>query len=83
MMTMQLQSVDQTRATINDVARLAGVSIKTVSRVANQHQHVSDSTRLRVQQAIDKLRYEANPYARYLGTLRARKPVEQAPAVIG
>ncbi len=78
---MQLQSNDQARATISDVARLAGVSIKTVSRVANQHPHVRDSTRLRVQEAIAKLRYEANPYAQYLGTLRGRKPAEPAPAI--
>ena len=62
------------KATINDVALLAGVSIKTVSRVANGQPNVRETTRLRVQAAIDKLGYQANPYARYLGSLR--RPVD-------
>ncbi len=58
------------KATIGDVARLAGVSIKTVSRVANGLPHVRDITRNKVQRAIDKLEYIANPYAKHLGSLR-------------
>lgn len=56
------------KPTINDVAELAGVSIKTVSRVANKSPHVSDHTRQKVQQVIDQLEYRANPHAKLLGS---------------
>lgn len=58
------------RATISDVARLAGVSTKTVSRVANGEPNVRPKTRATVQAAINELGYVANPYARYLSSLR-------------
>jgi LacI family transcriptional regulator len=51
-------------ATITDVARLAGVSIKTVSRVVNNVPEVSPQTRLKVQQAIVELGYQPNAIAR-------------------
>lgn len=60
------------RATISDVAKLAGVSIKTVSRVTNGEPNVRPQTSARVEAAIRELRYVPNPYARYLGTLRGR-----------
>ncbi len=62
---------DPERATISDVARRAGVSIKTVSRVANGEPNVRPQTRATVQRAIDELGYVANPYARYLSLLRS------------
>ena len=43
------------RATIDDVASLAGVSIKTVSRVINKEANVREETRRKVERAIDKL----------------------------
>lgn len=57
-------------ATIVDVARRAGVSIKTVSRVANRQPNVRESTRSRVQQAIDELDYTPDPRARELALRR-------------
>ena len=57
-------------ATIADVARLAGVSIKSVSRVGNGAPNVREQTRARVQAAIDKLGYRPNLHARYLVSLR-------------
>ncbi len=63
------------RATIRDVARLAGVSAQTVSRVLNNHPDVSEQTRLRVQRAIAELRYRPNALARSL--------IKQASGVIG
>lgn len=53
-------------ATMQDVARLAGVSAKTVSNVVNDHPHVSAATRDKVQKAIEKLGYELNVTARNL-----------------
>lgn len=54
-----------------DVARLAGVSHQTVSRVVNNSPHVRESTRSRVQQAIRELGYRPNAAARTLVTRRA------------
>ena len=45
-----------TKATIDDVAELAGVSIKTVSRVVNREPNVRESTRDRVELAIAELK---------------------------
>ena len=59
------------RATIDDVASLAGVSIKTVSRVVNREPNVRESTREKVDQAIAQLKYRPNPSARNLASHRA------------
>jgi DNA-binding LacI/PurR family transcriptional regulator len=53
-------------ATLHDVARVAGVSFKTVSNVINNHPHVRDSTRARVEEAIAALGYRPNLTARSL-----------------
>jgi LacI family transcriptional regulator len=53
-------------STIKDVARLAGCSIKTVSRVINDEPHVTPETRTRVQAAIRTLGYAPNIAARRL-----------------
>ena len=47
--------------TIKDVAKLAGVSPSTVSRVCNGNPAISKDTRERVQQAMAELGYELNP----------------------
>jgi DNA-binding LacI/PurR family transcriptional regulator len=60
------------QATIFDVARLAGVSHQTVSRVLNDLPNVRASTRVRVEEAIKKLRYVPSPAARALVTRRSR-----------
>lgn len=51
---------------MHDVARLAGVSIKTVSNVINDYPHVRPDTRDRVLVAIDELDYRPNLSARGL-----------------
>ena len=56
--------------TINDVARLAGVSKKTVSRVINRSALLSDDTRTRVETVIAELGYVPNPQARALALRR-------------
>lgn len=60
------------QATIFDVARLAGVSHQTVSRVLNDLPNVRPSTRTHVEEAIKKLRYVPSPAARALVTRRSR-----------
>ena len=54
------------KATLEDVAREAGVSLATADRVANQREGVRDRTRARVEHAIDKLGYRANAAAKRL-----------------
>jgi len=54
------------KATINDVAKHAGVSIKTVSRVINNETSVRQLTREKVQQAVEELNYQPNLSARNL-----------------
>ena len=56
----------EARVTIRDVARLAGVGIKTVSRVINGEPNVSEHTAIRVRQAIAQLRWEPDIRARNL-----------------
>src|SRR3546814_3348910 len=58
------------RPTINDVARVAGVSKKTVSRVINRSPLLSGDTRERVEQVIADLGYIPNPQARALALRR-------------
>jgi LacI family transcriptional regulator len=59
-------------ATVYDVARVAGVSAMTVSRVINGNVHVSEATRDKVLAAIASLKYQVNQAARAarIGTLR-------------
>lgn len=52
--------------TIKDVAREAGVSITTVSRVLNQYADVNPKTRAKVLKVIEKLGYKPNTVARSL-----------------
>ncbi len=59
------------RSTIYDVAALAGVSPRTVSRVVNGEAGFGETTRLRVLQAIEKLEYRPNRLARALITRRS------------
>jgi DNA-binding LacI/PurR family transcriptional regulator len=55
-----------------DVARIAGVSHQTVSRVINDSTHVRPATRERVLAAMRQLDYRPNPVARALVTGRSR-----------
>ncbi|MCJ1702643.1 MULTISPECIES: LacI family DNA-binding transcriptional regulator [unclassified Rathayibacter] len=54
-----------------DVARLAGVSQQTVSRVVNGSDNVAADVRERVERAIAQLRYRPNPAARALANRRS------------
>lgn len=59
-------------ASLNDVAKLAGVSPRTVSNVVNDFVHVRESTRTRVLAAIEELGYRPNISARRLRQGRTR-----------
>ncbi|MGZ9899104.1 LacI family DNA-binding transcriptional regulator [Shewanella gaetbuli] len=56
------------KVTINDVAKYAGVSIKTVSRVTNKEPSVKQATIDKVNQAIKALNYQPNVAARNLAS---------------
>ncbi len=58
------------RITIRDVAREAGVSHQTVSRVINNHDKISVATRRRVEEAIRTLNFRPSRTARNLATQR-------------
>ncbi|MFL1898963.1 LacI family DNA-binding transcriptional regulator [Streptomyces tauricus] len=58
--------------TMADVARLAGVSHQTVSRVLGDHPNVRDETRAKVLHAIEEMGYRRNSSARALVTRRTR-----------
>ncbi|MFU8896760.1 MAG: LacI family DNA-binding transcriptional regulator [Gammaproteobacteria bacterium] len=60
------------KATIDDVAKLAGVSPKTVSRVVNREPNVRPATSAKVEKAIAALDYRPNQFARNLASHRSR-----------
>jgi len=57
--------------TIVDIARAAGVSIKTVSRVINQEEGVGAETRARVLEIVAAMGYRPNVSARSLSSRRS------------
>lgn len=59
------------RATIKDVSEIAGVSMKTVSRVLNKERYVSEETRLRVERAVEQLNFTPSVAARILAGKRS------------
>lgn len=60
------------RVTIRDVAREAGVSTKTVSRVVNKEPDVNPGTAARVSEVVERLNYRPNEVARRLKGRRSR-----------
>ena len=59
------------KPTINDVARLSGLSKKTVSRVLNDSPQVAEATRRKVDAVIKQLNYAPDPQARSLASKRS------------
>jgi len=57
---------DKSKTTIYDVAKMAGVSKQTVSRVINNRQDVSSDTRKRVKKIMDELNYHPSAIAQSL-----------------
>ena len=62
-----------TRNTISDVARAAGVSIKTVSRVLNKERYVREGTRAKVEAAMSALSFSPSQAARALAGHRSHQ----------
>lgn len=65
--------IKSARATIVDVAKLAGVSTMTVTRVIHKRENVSGTTRQKVQSAIESLGYAPNLAARALVGAKVRR----------
>lgn len=58
--------IQKKRVTIKDVAQAAGVSTQTVSRVMNKFSYVSEDTRQRVEEVVERLGYHPSTLARSL-----------------
>lgn len=68
-------------ATIQDVARSAGVSTATVSRVLSAPERVAEATRAKVRAAVSRLGYTPNLAAKTLRTLRTDKILVTVPDI--
>ena len=65
-------SLKNQQVTISQVAREAGVSLQTVSRVINNRQEITPKTREHVQEVIKRLGYQPNAIARSLSQRRSQ-----------
>lgn len=63
---------DERRPTIRDVARAAGVSAQTVSRVINGSTEVRPATRAKVERSVAELGFRPDEAARALARLKHR-----------
>src|SRR5574340_288068 len=63
-LTCRAKRLNKLKTTIQDVARIAGVGVGTVSRVINNSPDVKPATRKKVLSAIAQLNYRPNPIAR-------------------
>ena len=70
---MSIVSPDSARPTIRDVARIAGVSIKTVSRVINDQQYVSADKRERIREVMREIGFQPSQAARALAGHRSHQ----------
>jgi len=68
---LEASRLDRSRVTINDIARLANVSKKTVSRVLNNHPLVRDETRTLIKKIMAEQGYSPDPQARALAFRRS------------
>ncbi|MET0296406.1 MAG: LacI family DNA-binding transcriptional regulator [Microbacterium sp.] len=72
MSEIESDAAPRARVGVRDVARVAGVSAQTVSRVINDHTSIRPETRARVLEAMERLGYRVNNAARALGTRTTR-----------
>ncbi|MFC4766306.1 LacI family DNA-binding transcriptional regulator [Effusibacillus consociatus] len=68
-------------AKINDVARLANVSTATVSRVLSNADNVTEETREKVLEAIQRLKYQPNILGRYLRRMETKTVLVVVPDI--
>lgn len=68
-------------ATIHEVARKAGVSVATVSRVLNNRHKVTEKTRTKVERAIEDLNYEPSVLGRNLRNSESRLLLVMIPSI--
>lgn len=66
-----MRRAEAVRITIREVSLAAGVSIKTVSRVLNKEPHVTDVTRKKVEEAVERLNFRPSSVARTLAGRRS------------
>jgi DNA-binding LacI/PurR family transcriptional regulator len=69
-------------AVIKDVAKLAGVSVGTVSKYLNNPQNLKDDTRAKVEDAIRQLQYQPSPLARSMRTGKTNTIAVIAPDIV-
>ena len=81
--TMRDNPDNSTRATIRDIARFAGVSVATVSRVINDRPDVSDETRAAVTRVVRAHNFSTNRSARALSVGRTGLVGLTIPFVLG
>lgn len=67
-----MSSKQQTKATIYDIAKLAGVNPSTVSRALNNPGRINEKTESKIKDAARQLNYRVNPFARALPTGRTK-----------
>lgn len=68
---VRAEEIQQRKHTINDIARLANVSKKTVSRVINESPFVREETRTRIAEIIERVGFKPDPQARGLAFRRS------------
>lgn len=73
MTEIETGAVRERPATVYDVARVAGVSAQTVSRLVKGYEGIRPETRERVEAAIAELGYRPNQAARLLRTRKSRR----------
>ena len=71
------------RPTMSEVAALAGVGLKTVSRVVNGEGRVSRETRARVEAAIAQVGYRRNEVARSMRNMRSGQSTDDIGLMLG
>lgn len=69
---MRISLVNHSKITIYDVAKKAGVSRQTVSRVLNNRPDVSSETRIKIQEIITEFNYRPNAVAQSLSRQKSR-----------
>ena len=65
---VRIRKESSANVSINDVARLAGVSITTVSRVINKISTVKEKNRIQVLEAVKQLNFQPSIFAQRLAT---------------